>query len=59
MGVVNYVGIAMAVQVCFLLPTALHRGGGIVVWVCMMTKKVGHIFKVTEMQVTMMSWRML
>ena len=32
-----------------------HRGGELVAWVCMMTKTVGHIFKVTEMLVTMMS----
>ena len=38
-----------------LAPTLKHRGGGIMVWVYMMTKKVGHIFKVTEMLVTMMS----
>ena len=36
-------------------PTLKHRGGEIMVWVCMMTKRVGHIFKVTEMLLTTMS----
>ena len=36
-------------------PILKHRGGEIMVWVCMMTKRVGHIFKVTEMLVTTMS----
>ena len=33
-------------------PILKHRGGEIMIWVCMMTKRVGHIFKVTEMLVT-------
>ena len=36
-------------------PILKHRGGEIMVWVCMMTKRDGHIFKVTEMLVTTMS----